>query len=144
MCNALRKSRHISAKTSRIVRETLSGYTRNSMTSMSRIKATVRHYLSVLGTYLHTDMVYVAKSTFWLNANFVISGFLSFAISIAFAHLLPKEAYGTYQFVLSLASFVTAFTLTGMNVAIIRAVSRGYEGGFVPSIRMQLKWSVGA
>ena len=114
------------------------------MASMNSIKGKIEGYLTVLGKYLHTDANYLARSTFWLNANVVISSLLAFGISVTLARLLPKEAYGTYQFILSLASFVGAFTLTSMNVAIIRAVSRGYEGSFIKSIWYQLKWSIGA
>lgn len=111
---------------------------------MRTLTEKLRRILHWSERYTHTDMVYLAKSTFWLNANSVVSSIFSFILSIAFAHLLPKESYGTYQFLLSLFSFVGAFTLSGMNVAIIRAVSRGFEGSFLKSIRPQFQWSLAA
>lgn len=92
--------------------------------------------------YTKTDMVYFAHGSFWLNANMVIGALLSFILSIAFANFLPKEQYGFYQFVLSIGSILTAFTLTGMNTAISRSVSMGFEGSFKPSILIQLRYGL--
>jgi len=72
----------------------------------------------------------------------VVSFVISFLLSIAFANLLPKEAFGTYRFILSLAGIVTAFSLTGMNTAVTRAVARGNDGVYTKSIPIQLRWGV--
>jgi short subunit fatty acids transporter len=54
--------------------------------------------------YTKTDMVYLLKGGFWLNLNNVISSGLSFVLSILFAKYVSKEAYGSYQFLISFAS----------------------------------------
>ncbi|MHB9019321.1 MAG: oligosaccharide flippase family protein [Minisyncoccota bacterium] len=87
-------------------------------------------------------MVYLAKSTFWINSNTVVVSILSFLLYMAFARFLPKENYGTYQFILSIGSIIGAFTLTGMNTAITQAVARGLEGSFKKSILIQLKYGL--
>lgn len=92
--------------------------------------------------YTKTDMVYLAKGGFWLNANTVITSVFAFALSIAFAKLVPKEIYGTYQFVISISSIIGAFTLTGMNTAITQAVARGFEGTFKKSVKIQIKYGL--
>lgn len=92
--------------------------------------------------YTRTDMVYLAKGGFWTNlASLSITG-LSFILYVAFAHFLPKDVYGTYQYLLSIAAIVGTFTLTGVNTAIVQSVARGHEGTLRASIRPQLLWSL--
>jgi O-antigen/teichoic acid export membrane protein len=92
--------------------------------------------------YTKTDMVYLASGTFWGNLNAAVVSLLAFAASIFFARYLTKESYGTYQYILSIASLIGAVTLTGMNSAVTRAVARGFEGELSHAIRYQLKASV--
>ena len=35
---------------------------------------------------------------------------------------MPQQTYGTYQYLLSVGAIVGAFTLTGMNSAVVRSV----------------------
>jgi O-antigen/teichoic acid export membrane protein len=90
--------------------------------------------------YTKTDMVYLAHTGFWSNLNAFFTAFLSLVLYIAYAHFLSKEEYGTYQYLLSFFSIATAFTLTGMNTAVTRAVAQGYEGTLAASVAMQIKW----
>lgn len=92
--------------------------------------------------YTKTDMVYFTQNTFWVNANTVIVTFLSFGLSLLFARFVSKEVFGTYQFLLSISSVLSALTLTGMNVAVGQAVSRGFEGVFRKSVSIQVKMAL--
>ncbi len=92
--------------------------------------------------YTKTDMVYVAKNAFWLNLNTGITSILAFALSVAFARFLPKEVYGSYQFLVSFSAAIGALTLTGMNVAVTQAVARGFDRVFLDSIRVQLRYGL--
>ncbi|MBX4181447.1 oligosaccharide flippase family protein [Candidatus Parcubacteria bacterium] len=89
-----------------------------------------------------TDMVYLAKGGFWITFGQVFSNILSLGLLIAFANFLPKETYGLYRYILSLASVLNVFTLTGMNNAVARSVASGDEGALRSSVRYQLKWNV--
>lgn len=88
-------------------------------------------------------MVYLARGGFWLFADRGMHIFLGLILAIGFANLLPKEAFGIYQFVLSIAGIVGVFTLTGMNTAIVQAVARGFEGALKIGTLTKLKWSIG-
>lgn len=92
--------------------------------------------------YTKTDMVYLASGGFWLGASNVLGAGLSLVISILFAHYIPKETFGIYKYILSMAGIATAFSLTGMNAAITRAVSRGFEGIFKRSFPVQARWAL--
>ncbi len=92
--------------------------------------------------YTETDMVYLAYAGFWNNLNAFILAVFSLVLYIVYAHFLSKEEYGTYQYLLSFFSIATAFTLTGMNTAVTRAVAQGYEGTLRESVRIQLKYGI--
>jgi O-antigen/teichoic acid export membrane protein len=90
--------------------------------------------------YTKTDMVYLFSSGWWSNLGTLSVSFGSLALYTVFGHLVPKDVYGTYQYLLSLGAIVGAFTLTGMNTAVTRAVAQGYEGAMARSVRIQLQW----
>lgn len=91
--------------------------------------------------YTKTDMVYLASGSFWLTIGAFVTGATSFILSLAFANLLPAEVYGTYKYVLSLASTFSAFTLTGLSTSVIEAVSRGKEGVLRRAFWTNITWS---
>lgn len=92
--------------------------------------------------YTKTDMVYLLRSGFWLQSTSVFIALASFLLYIVFGRFLPKEVYGNYQYLLALGATANAFTMTGMNGAVIRAVARGYEGTFLASMRTQFLWGI--
>jgi O-antigen/teichoic acid export membrane protein len=108
----------------------------------NNIKHIARHFLRFGEQYVKTDMLYLFKAGFWSNINSAIITFFSLLLYIAYAHFLSKEAYGTYQFLLSFFSIATGFTLTGMNSALVRAVAQGNEGTVRASIPLQIKFGI--
>lgn len=92
--------------------------------------------------YMRTDMIYLARGGFWLGFGQTITALSSFLLTLAFANFVPKETFGTYRFVLSLAGILAIPTLSGMNAALMQAVSRGKEGMFMPILKTRLKWGV--
>ena len=89
-----------------------------------------------------TDMVYLTKGGFWLAIGKFFVTTTSIAVAVAFANLLPQNAYGTYQFVLSLTGIIYIFTLTGLPKAVTRAVAQGFDGALIAGKKMYFKWSV--
>ncbi len=106
---------------------------------MSRIATDILRWSE---RYTNLDMVYVARGGFWMTFAQVISSLLSLLLIVAFANLLPKETYGLYRYLLSLAGVFGMFSLTGMNNAVARAVATGEEGALRDSVRYQLKWNL--
>lgn len=93
--------------------------------------------------YTKTDMVYLASGGFWLFLGYGTQMVIGVLLSVAFANLLPKEAFGTYQFVISGIAILGIFTLTGMGTAVMRAGANGSSGALRYGVRTQLLWSVG-
>ncbi|OGY94852.1 MAG: hypothetical protein A2406_04585 [Candidatus Komeilibacteria bacterium RIFOXYC1_FULL_37_11] len=75
--------------------------------------------------YTRTDMVYLAKGGFWLSVGQGISATASFVLAIIFANLLPKETYGDYKYILSVAALIGIFTLPGINTAVTQSIAKG-------------------
>jgi len=92
--------------------------------------------------YTKTDMLYLAKGGFWLSLGSFISNVSVLIIAIAFANLLPKEIYGTYKYVISIATIFSFFTLQGMSDSIIQSVARGYEKMFIEVTKTKLRWGL--
>ena len=109
---------------------------------MQKIKNFLYKKLRLSEKYTKTDMVYIAKDGFWLTFSQPINSVLSLVLIIALANLFPKETYGTYRYILSLAGVLNIFTLTGMNSAVARAVAIGNEGVLRTSVKYQLKWNL--
>lgn len=107
-----------------------------------KIKEILDNLIKKLSKYLQADLTYLIKGGFLLSSAEVINLALGFLLSIAFANLLPKEIFGTYQYALSLASLLAIITLPNMNMAIIQAVARSYDGSIMPTIKLRLKWAL--
>jgi len=92
--------------------------------------------------YTKTDMVYVARGGFWFTLGQVITFLSGFLLTWVFANFVDKDVYGTYKFVISIASILAIPTLSGMNTALLRAVAKGREGALISVLKTKLKWGV--
>lgn len=90
--------------------------------------------------YTKTDMIYLSKGGFWLTFGQGVSILSAFLLSIAFANLLPKETYGNYKYILSIAGILAIPTLSGMNTALTQSVARGFDGSLFPVLKIKIKW----
>src|SRR5689334_12787395 len=80
---------------------------------MKALMARAERLLRWSERYMKTDMVYLAKGSFWLTLGQVAASASGLLLVIGFANLLPKEVYGTYKLILSLAGIIASFSLTG-------------------------------
>ncbi|MES2931075.1 MAG: oligosaccharide flippase family protein [Patescibacteria group bacterium] len=110
---------------------------------MNAVKARFVSLLRWSEQYTKTDMVYLASGGSWILFGYMVQIVSGLGLAIAFANLLPKEVFGTYQFILSGAAIVSVFTLTGMGGAIARAAANGSEGSLRYGFRTQIIWSSG-
>jgi O-antigen/teichoic acid export membrane protein len=109
---------------------------------IDKLKTKIYNLLRWSEKYFKTDMIYLARGGFWLTLGQVISSASSFLLAIAFANLLPKETYGTYKYVLSIAGILAIPTLSGMGIAVTQAVARGYEGSLIPALKTKIRWGL--
>ena len=98
--------------------------------------------LGSTGRIVQTDLSYVLRAGSWVHASSLLVSLFSFVAYVVFAHTLPKEVYGTYQYLLSIGALIGALSLTGMASAVSTAVARGEDGVLYHVVRTQLTWSV--
>lgn len=104
-------------------------------------QSTVKN-IAKLSRFFETDMMYVAKSGFWMNSTFIVTSIFGLISSILFARYVSKDAYGTYQFVLAVASLIAVISPNNMSSAVTRAVARGFEGDFIKGTIFQIRWGM--
>jgi len=109
---------------------------------IKELKQKIYNLLRWSEKYTKTDMVYLTKGGSWLTLGNIVSSASSFLLAIAFANLLPKETYGIYKYILSIAGILAIPTLSGMGTAITQAVARGYEGSFLPALKTKIRWGL--
>lgn len=110
---------------------------------IAKTKQTLVRTLRWSERYTKTDMLYLMSGSFWLLTGYVVQIVTGVTLAVAFANLLPKEVFGTYQFILSSAAIVSVFTLTGMGGAIARSAAHGSDGALRDGFRTQVVWSSG-
>ena len=109
---------------------------------MDSLKNKIYRLLRKSEKYTNTDMVYLAKGGFWLTFNRIIGIIVAFVLAIVYANWLPKESYGTYKYILSIAAFFSIAALPGMNTSINRAAAIGKDGLFLEGVKSKVKWGV--
>lgn len=92
--------------------------------------------------YTKTDMVYLASGGLWLTLGQIGTGLCALLLSIIFARYIPKEAYGTYRYLISLFWTFAAFSFAGLSTAVTRAIAQGKEGAYVQSFRLTFLGSI--
>lgn len=107
---------------------------------MGNIKEKIHRLLIYSERFTGTDMVYLSRGGFWLGVPQFFSVLSGFILAIVFANLLSKETYGAYRYIISLAGIFSITSLSGLDTAIMRAVSRQSEGSFIPALKTKIKW----
>ena len=95
-----------------------------------------------LSQILKIDFPYFFRGGFWLSVGQLSSIAFSFLLALIFARNLDPQTYGQYRYLMSLTSIITAFSLTGLGVALSQAVAAGKERTLLTLFRKQLLWSL--
>lgn len=90
----------------------------------------------------NTDLIAIGWSSFWWVFGKVWVGILAFASLVAFSHLLSRESYGTYQYILSCLAIPSMFTLYGIDTSIIKSISQGFDGTLARALREKITWGL--
>lgn len=105
-------------------------------------KTKIIKFLRWTERYTKTDMVYLAKGSFWWVLSQVVVAGISFLTMMFFSRWLPKEVFGAYQYVLSVLAILGIFSLPGMQTALVRAVAKGREGMLYLCAKEKFRWSL--
>lgn len=93
--------------------------------------------------FFRTDLRYLARGSFWLSLQQGAVMLLSFLLAMAFAKYVEKDAYGTYQYILSVAGLIGVFSLSGLSTVLIRSAAQAKHGALRQAFFLSLKYSVG-
>lgn len=104
----------------------------------------IQRLLTKLERRTKTDIRYLIKGSSALMMGQVGVSFIGLMLSIAFANLLSKEAYGTYQYVITTAEFLTTLSLLGIGRSLVTSVAKGYDGTLDVAFKKGLLWGTGA
>jgi len=104
------------------------------------MKHTIYKALKWSEKYTKTDMLYIANGIFWWGFGKTGAFFISFITIIAFANWLPKESYGTYQFITATLSLFVIFCLPGINTTTIKSIAQKKEGTLDLALKEKIKW----
>ncbi len=92
--------------------------------------------------YTKTDMVYFMRGNTWLNIGRMTSILNGLILSIALAHLLTKEAYGTYAFALTVIGLFSMAQTSGLGGGITKEVALGHYAVVFHGLKKILPWSI--
>jgi len=109
---------------------------------MKKLKSFIFQMLRRSERFTKTDMVYLTKGGFWLSLTQGIASVTGLVLAIAFANFLPPEVYGNYRYILSVMGILAVTSLTGINLAYIQAVARGFEGSFARAFKTKFRFSL--
>jgi O-antigen/teichoic acid export membrane protein len=106
------------------------------------LKQKIYNFLKWSEKYTGTDMIYLIKGGSWLVSGNVFSTLIGLAIMIVFDRFIPKETFGAYEYVLSIAAIISITSLPGINTALIRTVAKGNEKMLTFCFKEKLKWGL--
>ncbi len=93
-------------------------------------------------SFFAADVSYVMKHGGWVFIAQIVTSFSAFVLSVIFSYFLPKEEFGVYKYILSMAGILGGFSLTGLHTGIIRSTAKGKEGLFKDSFLLSMKWGL--
>jgi O-antigen/teichoic acid export membrane protein len=107
-------------------------------------KEKLKQILKKSEKYIKTDMLYLTSGGFWLGLSEARGVIVSMVTTILLAYFLPKESYGTYQYLISLGSIFGAFALTGLITSVRNDSALNINRSLKSSFRLYLLSSVPA
>jgi len=107
------------------------------------LRTRLYHFLRRSESYTKTDMVYLAKGSFWLILVHIVNALALFTLATLCSRLLSPEHYGAYRYLLSTVAVVGSLSLTGMNSAVLQGTAVGKIGFLRYATRLQLPWHIG-
>ncbi|MDD3175228.1 MAG: oligosaccharide flippase family protein [Candidatus Nanoarchaeia archaeon] len=88
------------------------------------------------------DLNYFVKNGFWLNVSQFFNILKYFVLSIIFANFLTKNAFGEYNFIMSVLAIMSVIALPGMSNTIFKSVSEKFHGNYFLSLKKIFNYSL--
>lgn len=98
--------------------------------------------IRLLERIMRVDVRYLFRGLFWFFFQHILLAGSGLISAVIFANLLPKEVYGTYRYILSIASVLTIATVTRIDDSLSVSVAKGFEGDFFGIYKTRIKWGL--
>lgn len=85
-------------------------------------------------------LTYIIKNGSWVFVGNVLLAVFAFITTAILAHILPKETFGTYRFLLTVIPLLAVFTLPDMGVSITRAVAKNLPVDILEVVKEKVKF----
>ncbi len=87
-------------------------------------------------------MVFLANGGFWSVIGQVSASAIALGLAVVVARFVPKDAYGSYKYILSFIAILSTFSLNGIGGAVLQSTAHGYRTALADGFRANLRWSV--
>lgn len=77
-----------------------------------------------------------------LTIGQIFAGISGFVLTLCLVRIFNPAEYGFYAYILSIASMIAAFTLSGLDISVAQAVARGSERTLIKGFLLKLKWTI--
>lgn len=81
------------------------------------------------------DLNFLIKNSSWMLFNNIITVLVGVGISVIFARIATQEVFGLYSFLISILALLSILSMPGMNTAMFRGVSKGFDGTYKKGAR---------
>lgn len=108
---------------------------------IQKFKDKAKEWLLWSQKYTKTDMIYLARGSFWLHIGDVSASAFSFLMAIAFANFLSQETYGVYKYITSIGGILGSLSLSGIGTSLTRSVAQGNDVSLIPAVKTSIKWA---
>lgn len=102
---------------------------------------TVKALLRWTEQYTNTDMLYVAKGTFWMTVLRFFTVGIGLCLSIIYANFVDPTILGIFKYVASAIAVLSITSMPYIENSYSQSVARGNEGGIREGARTRMKWS---
>lgn len=92
---------------------------------LTNFKSSLNLQLTKLQRMANFDVHYYFKNSVWLGGSQIVTAVLSLATMSALGYYLPKETFGEYRYLLSVASVIGIFYLSGYTTTITQEIAKG-------------------
>jgi len=91
--------------------------------------------------YTKTDMVFLASGGVYSLVGQAASIIASLALAVAVSHLVSKESYGIYKYVVSVIAIFSLFSLNSIGSAVFQSAAQGFDGVLIRGFWENIRWS---
>ena len=88
------------------------------------------------------DVKFFSKNFSWLMASSVFQMLFGLAVSVVLARLASKQAFGEYNFLISVITILSIVSIPGLNTSVFKSASEGKDATFLKAFRLMLLWSL--